>query len=168
MNIKNLFVVAAAAFAMTACTPATNAPANSNVANANAAKPAPAAPTKDALLALDKQANEAYFKGDSKFFEGFLSDKFVMYGGGHRSTKADAIKEIAGVKCDMKSWSLDDPQMAMIDADTYVLSYKGTMDGTCNDGPGGKEMKAPARYVLQPYWSATAKNGRRYFMAKTR
>jgi hypothetical protein len=42
----------------------------------------------------------------------------------------------------MKSWNVEDPQISMIDADTYVLSYKGTYDGTCTEG--GKSMKAPS------------------------
>jgi len=65
-----------AALMLAACgTPATNTTANTN---ANTTKPTAAAPTADALLALDKQANQAYFKSDSKFFEGMLSDKLVM------------------------------------------------------------------------------------------
>jgi hypothetical protein len=47
-------------------------------ANTNTIKPVAAAPTVEALMALDKQANEAYLKGDSKVFEGILSDKFVI------------------------------------------------------------------------------------------
>ncbi len=121
---------------------ADNKPANNANASNTATKPAAAAPTADALLALDKAANEAYFKGDSKFFEGFLSDKYVNYGGGKRSDKAEALTGIAKVKCDLKEWKLEDPQMAMIDADTYVLTYKGTFDGTCNDGPNGATRKA--------------------------
>jgi hypothetical protein len=50
---------------------------------------------------------------------------------------------IEGVKCDMKSWSLDEPQIIMIDADTAALVYKGTFDGTCS-GPDGKQMKIPS------------------------
>lgn len=139
-----LFACVAATAAMIAACGGTadNKPANNaNAANA-AAKPAAAAPTADALLALDKSANEAYFKGDSKFFDGFLSDKYVNYGGGNRSDKAGALTAIAKVKCEMKEFKLEEPQMAMIDADTYVLSYKGTFDGTCNDGPNGAMKKA--------------------------
>lgn len=140
------FFAFAAAF-LTACGgPAANAPANNagGNANANAAKPVAAAPTADALLALDKQANEAYFKGDSKFFEGMLHESFVMYDGGQRVGKADTTKMIAGNKCDVKDgWKLEEPQMASINADTYVLSYKGTFDGTCT-GPDGKSMKIPS------------------------
>ena len=143
-NVFVLTIITALLFA--ACgAPADNKPANTtNSTNANVSKPVAAAPTADALLAMDKQANDAYMKGDSKFFEGFLSDKFVMYPAGHRTTKADAVNMISKVKCDVKEWNLDEPQMAMIDADTYVLSYKGTFDGTCNDGPGGKAMKLPS------------------------
>jgi len=36
--------------------------------NGNVVKPVAAEPTADALLALERQANEAYIKGDGKFF----------------------------------------------------------------------------------------------------
>ncbi len=62
-------------------------------------------------------------------------------------TKPKSLAEIAKAKCDMKDWKLDEPQMAMIDADTYVLRYKGTFDGTCDDGPNGRLRKAEARSV---------------------
>src|SRR5436190_13324040 len=98
------------------CAPPT---ANTNVANtgnvnANAAKPIAAAPTKEALLDLDKKANEAWMKGDTAHFEGMLSDKFVRYMNGTRSGKADEVKMIAANKCDLKSWSLDDAQITKI------------------------------------------------------
>ena len=143
-KILLISLIAAVATMFTACGGATeNKPANNANASNAAAKPAAAAPTADALLALDKSANEAYFKGDSKFFEGFLRHKYVSFDGGKRTDKAQSLAEIAKAKCDMKEWKLEEPQMSMIDADTYVLSYKGTFDGTCN-GPDGKPMKAPS------------------------
>lgn len=144
-TIVNIILVGAAAILFAACgAPAGNAPANNANTNANAAKPTAAAPTKDALFAMDKQANEAYMKGDAKYFDGFLSDKFVMMDDhGKRIGKADVVKMLSDSKCDIKTWSLDDAQMSMIDADTAVISYKGTFDGTCN-GPGGKPMKMPS------------------------
>ena len=64
------FVIAVIGSLVAACAPPT---ANTNVANAgnvnaNAAKPAAAAPTKEALLDLDKKANEAWMKGDTAHF----------------------------------------------------------------------------------------------------
>lgn len=131
-------------------TPATNTPANSANSNTNAAKPAAAAPTKDALLEMDKKANEAFIKGDSAHFEGMLSDKFVSYMNGHRGGKADEIKMIASSKCDVKSWSLDDSQMAKINDDTYVVTYKGTWDGICTWE--GKTEKIPSPMRAASVW----------------
>jgi ketosteroid isomerase-like protein len=152
MKRPTLFILTAiAAVFFAACgAPAGNTPANN--ANTNAAKPTAAAPTADALLALDKQANEAYFKGDAKFFEGMLSDKFVILGpGGSRMDKAATTKMIAGVKCDIKDgWKLDEPHVSTIDADTYVLSYKGTFDGTCT--MDGKTEKAPSPIRAATVW----------------
>ena len=145
------FILLAAATFFAACGgPAVNT--GTNNANTNATKPAAAAPTVDALMALDRQANEAYAKGDSKFFEGILSDKFVILGGGgQRMDKAATVKMIASVKCDIKSMDLTEPGMSMIDADTYALSYKATWDGTC-DGPDGKPMKVPSPIRSASIW----------------
>jgi hypothetical protein len=104
------------------------------------------------LMALDKQANEAYVKGDSKFFEGMLSDKFVILaGGGQRMDKAATVKMIASVKCDIKSMDLTEPAMSMIDADRYALSYKATWDGTC-DGPDSRSVKVPSPIRSASVW----------------
>lgn len=117
---------------------------------ANASKPA-SPPSIDALLALDNQANEAYIKGDSKFFESLLSDKFVMREGGQRMDKTAVITMIAGNKCDVKTWNLDEPWLAKIDNDTYVLSYRATWDGTCT-GADGKPAKIPSPTRAATIW----------------
>ena len=140
------FVLMGAVSAMfAACgSPAGNSAANN--ANANAAKPVAAGPTTDTFLAMEKQANEAYIKGDSKFFEGLLSDKFVGVGGGQRTDKAAVVKMIAGLKCEIKDgWKLDELQMSMIDADTYAVSYKVTMEGTCTSDGHTEKMDKPIR-----------------------
>lgn len=144
-TITTFILTLAVAVSLIGCgAPANNAPANTNT-NANAAPKTPAAPAAADLLALDHGATEAYFKGDSAYFETFLSDKFGMPSNGKHQTKADTIKYIAGVKCEVKDgWTLDEPQVSQIDNDTYGLTYKGTFDGTCNDGPGGKSQKIPS------------------------
>jgi len=153
-TLRFILLAAASTFFAACGAPAANTGgnnANTN-ANTNTGKPVAAAPTADALMALDKRANEAYVKGDSKFFEGMLSDKFVILtGGGQRMDKAATVKMIAGVKCDIKSMDLTEPAMSMIDADTYALSYKATWDGTCN-GPDGKPMKVPSPIRSASIW----------------
>jgi hypothetical protein len=149
-TLQFILLAAASTFFAACGAPAANTGANN--ANTNTTKPVAAAPTADALMALDKQANEAYVKGDSKFFEGMLSDKFVILtDGGQRMDKAATVKMIAGVKCDIKSMDLTEPAMSMIDADTYALSYKATWDGTCND-PDGEPMKAPSPIRSASIW----------------
>jgi len=142
-NLVYLALVAIAAISFTACTPP---PANNaNTGNANTNTASTAAPTAETLLDLDKKANEAYFKGDSKYFETFLSDKFVGYWDGKRTGKSEALTEIANIKCDVKrDWALTEQQMAKIDNDTYVLSYKGTFDGTCKNPQTGADEKIPS------------------------
>jgi hypothetical protein len=140
-------------------TPAKNTSLNSNVDNS---KTTAAAPTGDALLALDRQANEAYIKSDSKFFERMLSDKFVMREGGQQMDKAAVIRMIAGNKCDVEDWKLEDPQMGKIDADTYVLSYEGTFDGSCT-APDGKSMKVPSPIRAATVWARTGETWQAVF-----
>ena len=154
-NITVFILLAAASTFFAACgAPAVNTVGNNaNInANTNTGKPVAAAPTADALMALDKQANEAYVKGNSKFFEGMLSDKFVILtDGGQRMDKAATVKMIAGVKCDIKSMDLTGPAMSMIDRDSYALSYKATWDGTCN-GSDGKSAKVPSPIRSASIW----------------
>src|SRR5690349_20352780 len=100
-----------------------NKPANTNVnSNANATT-AKAPPTLEAIMAQEKQANEAYTRGDGQFFQGLLSEKFVMNEMGQRESKADAVKMISGVKCDVKSMSLDEGKLSQVDADNYAVVY---------------------------------------------
>ena len=117
----------------------------------NASNSVAQSPTIDTLLALDKQANEAYIKGDAKFFENLLSEKFVMRQSGHRMDKAATLQMIAGNKCDVRTWNLDEPWMAKIDADTYVLSYRSTCEGTCT-AAGGKPAKIPSPTRVATIW----------------
>ncbi len=137
-----VLIAAAAAFVAACGAPAENKPANTNT-NANTAKPVAAAPTKEALFEMDKKANEAWLKGDKAYFEANLSDKFVSFEQGMRMNKAELAGMIGSFKCDVKTWNLDDPQMSKINDDTYVLTYKGTFDGSCTSTDGAA-MKLPS------------------------
>src|SRR6266705_1003725 len=146
------FILLAAASTFFAACGGPAADTGANNANTNTTKPVAAAPTFYQLMALDKKANESYVRGDSKFFEGMLSDKFVILtDGGQRMDKAATVKMIASVKCDIKSMDLTDPAMSMIDADTFALSYKATWDGACN-GPDGRSVKVPSPIRSASIW----------------
>jgi len=110
-----------------------------------------AAPTADALLALEKRANEAYIKGEAKFFGDFLSDKAVMTNGGQRMSKADFVKMVSEIKCNIKEvWPLAELQIQKLNDDAYILSYQSTMDGTCIHN--GKTEKQPSPVRASTLW----------------
>ncbi|MEO8042968.1 MAG: nuclear transport factor 2 family protein [Acidobacteriota bacterium] len=140
--IKQLVLATAAAFALSACgAPASNSPANAantSNSNVNAAKAVAAAPTKDALMALEKSAYEAWKTKDAKFWDPFLSAKFVGYGSTGKLDRAAAIKEYSGADCDIKSYTHSDEQMTPLGTDAALLTYKVAVDGTC----GGHKVPA--------------------------
>lgn len=127
----------AAAFILTACgapagnnAPATNAAPNPN---ANTAKPVAAAPTKEALMTIEKAGWEAWKTRDPKWNQDNLSDKsvgFSMKDG--RQDKAGMMKAFGEAKCEIKSYSMSDDTIRMIGPDVAVLTFKGTQDGTCD------------------------------------
>ena len=74
-NVKYFALAIAGVFIYNAC--ARDALAN-NVSSTNAAeKTAPAGPPKSALVTLEKSAYAAWKSKDAKFWDTFLSDKFV-------------------------------------------------------------------------------------------
>jgi ketosteroid isomerase-like protein len=144
-------MAATVALTFAACEqPAGNQSANTANANANTATPAAATPTAASLLEMDKAATVAFMSGDTKWFEENLSDKFVGYSNGKRSFRADQIKMVTGMKCDIKSSTQDDPQMSKIDDSTYVLVYKSTIDGECTSE--GSTMKVPSPMRAATVW----------------
>lgn len=158
MKKTGLFLLAVmCAWSLSGCTanttPGANANANATNSNANAAKPVAAVPTSEALMAMDKSANEAWAKSDTKWFQDNLSSKFVMYMGGQRMDKDASIKMIGSSKCDVKSMNFTEPAMAKISDDVYVLTYKGTFDGSCTmEGKTEKlptDVRAASAYVRE-------------------
>ena len=135
--------------------PAGNAPANSNAvvtntnanANANAAKTTAAAPTKDALMAMDKNAYEAWKTRNASFWDPFLAQNFIGYGAAGRMDRAAAMKQYAGTNCDVKSYSMSDDQMTPLGADAAVISYKVAVDGTCDGKKLPPNVWAASVYV---------------------
>jgi hypothetical protein len=126
----------AAALVFTAC--AGSVPASDANAANTAGKTAPAAPTKDALVTLEKSAYEAWKSKDAKFWDTFLSNKFVGYGSSGKLDKASATKEYTGADCEIRSYALSDEQMSPLSSDAALITYKTTVDGTC----GGQKVPA--------------------------
>jgi ketosteroid isomerase-like protein len=110
---------------------------DANAAN-TAEKTAPDAPTTVALVTLEKSAYAAWKSKDAKFWDTFLSDKFVGWGSSGRLDKAAATREYTGADCEIKSYALSDEHMSPLGKDAALLTHKVTVNGTC----GGQEIPA--------------------------
>src|SRR5277367_829940 len=108
-NVKCFALAVAAVFIYATCV--RNALANNSNATNAAEKAAPAGPLKVALVTLEKSAYAAWKSKDAKFWDTFLSDKFVGWGSAGRLDKASATKEYTGADCAIKSYALSDEQM---------------------------------------------------------
>jgi Domain of unknown function (DUF4440) len=129
-TIRHLVLTAAASLVFTAV--AGSVPGNNaNVAD-TAERGAPAAPTKDALVALEKSAYRAWKVRDAKFWDTFLWDKFVGYGSSGKLDKASATREYAGADCEIQSYALSLEQMKPLGDDAALITYKVTVDGSCD------------------------------------
>jgi hypothetical protein len=86
----------------------------------------------EGLMALEKSAFEAWKNKDAKFWNTFLSDKFVGYGSFGKLDKASALKEFAGTDCAIKSFALSGEKMTPLGKDAALFTFKATVDGTCD------------------------------------
>lgn len=139
-TILMVSLVAIAAFVFAGCTPPANTNSNANTNTNTNAAPKAAAPTVDALMALENKAWEAYKNKDGKYFETFLGDTMISGTGEGNMPKAEVVKMISENKDEVKSFSLSDGHVVSAGADAAVLTYKATVDGTEN----GKPIPSPA------------------------
>jgi hypothetical protein len=94
---------------------------------------------KESLVQLEKQSWEAWKNHDGKFFEGFLSDDHVEVGFGGPTNKATVVSGVASTACNVKSYTVDHFEVAMLDTNTALLTYHAAQDTTC----GGKPVPSP-------------------------
>ena len=108
------------------------------------ASPSPAAKPKPrmskAALLKKLSANEtalwnAWKNKDAKPFQNWLSADSVMIGEEGVGAKADIVKMMASMPCEVKSFTLSDWKLSMVDADAALLTYKGVANGTCGGQP---------------------------------
>jgi ketosteroid isomerase-like protein len=93
--------------------------------------------TKAALVTLEKSAYDAWKSKDAKYWNLFLSDRFVGWGAS-RLDKASATKEYTGADCDIKSYALSDEEISSLGKNAALITHKTTVDGTC----GGQKIPA--------------------------
>ena len=99
---------------------------------ADASASANATASKDALVSLEKSAYEAWKSHDTKFWNTFLSDRFVGYGSSGKLDKATATVQYTGADCEIRSYSLSDEQARPLGTAAMLITHKTTVDGTCS------------------------------------
>ena len=108
------------------------------------ASPSPAAKPKPrmskAQLLKKLSANEtalwnAWKNKDAKPFQMWLAADSVMVGEQGVGMKSDIVKMMASMPCDVKSFTLSDWKLTMVDANAALLTYKGAAEGTCGGQP---------------------------------
>jgi hypothetical protein len=109
-----------------------------------------AAPDKDAMIAKEKAAWQAFKDKKTDEFKKLLSSNFAgVYSDGIYTLQ----KQVDSMqKWDLKSFSLNDPNVTMTDADTAIVICKATIDGTYE----GKDVSG--NYNSGTIWQK-AKNG---------
>jgi len=107
-----------------------------------AASPTPKPKPRMSKAALMKklQANEtalwnAWKNKDAKPFNTWLAADSVMVGEQGVAGKKDIAGAMASMPCEVKSFTLSDWKLSMVDADAAFLTYKGVADGVCGGKP---------------------------------
>lgn len=136
---------AAAALVLAACA-ATRSPTDASATNPPESI-APAPPTRHTLIALEKRAYAAWKSQDATFWNTFLSDNFVGYGSSGKLDKASATKEYTAANCTIKSYALSEEHSTPIGNSAALLTYKGTVDGTCDGQTLPTESREASVYV---------------------
>lgn len=86
---------------------------------------------ENTLMTMEKQAWDAFGRGDGKFFESFSTDDFLIVDSNGIIAKADLIKIINTKPCDLKSYSFSDFKTTMLNKETVLVTYNAVQDGSC-------------------------------------
>ncbi|HYW73300.1 MAG TPA: nuclear transport factor 2 family protein [Pyrinomonadaceae bacterium] len=102
--------------------------------------PKPKPRLSKAALLKKLQASEttlwnAWKDKDAKPFNSWLTPDAVMVGGTGVAGKKDVASAMASMPCEVKSFTLSDWKLTMIDVDHAFLTYKGMADGSCAGKP---------------------------------
>ena len=83
------------------------------------------------IIATEKKLWEAWKNKDAKPFKANLAADSVMIGERGVAGKADIVKEMASMPCEVKSFELSDFKTTFLNSGTVLLTYKGVADGAC-------------------------------------
>jgi hypothetical protein len=88
---------------------------------------------RENLINLEKQSWEAWKNRNAQFFKDFLSDDHVEVGFYGLANKNEVLATVASPACTVQSYSVDQFNVTMLDANTALLTYHAAQETTCND-----------------------------------
>lgn len=89
------------------------------------------------LIAMEKQAWETWKNQDRSFQQSLLSEDAVAVSDTGVAGKTQFLNDIF-TDCKVKSYSVDNFKVVMLEKNTALMTYKATQDAMC----GGKQMPA--------------------------
>ncbi len=89
------------------------------------------------VIALEKQGWETWKNQDRGFLQNVLSEDAVIVGDSGVADKTQYFKD-SFTDCKVKSYSLDNFKVVMLDKNAALLTYMATQDGVC----GGRTIPA--------------------------
>ena len=97
------------------------------------------------IIALEKKGWEAWKNKDTAFIQGGMTDDGLVINSDGVSNKSQYLKDVAG--CEIKSYSLDNFKVVMLDKNVALLTYTATQDGVCGGKTIPSKVRASANYV---------------------
>ena len=101
----------------------------------------------DSLEKMERQAWDAFGRGDGKFFESFYSTDATQIDPNGILSRSDAIKGIASKPCELRSYSFNDFKVTMLNATTALVTYGAMQDATCGGQTVPGKLFASTVYV---------------------
>jgi hypothetical protein len=99
------------------------------------------------IISTEKKLWEAWKNKQSKVFKTYLSADSVMIGDAGVATKAEAVKELEDMACEIKSYELSEIKVLFLNNDAALMTYKAAQDGTCGGQPVPPAVWASSAYV---------------------
>ena len=99
------------------------------------------------IVALEKNAFEAWMKKDRKFFEEHMSEDGQYLDLNGVGGKAQYVKAIIENDCTVSSYSLDNTKVTMLSKDVALLNYRYAHDVKCGGNPEASPLWASTIYV---------------------
>ncbi len=101
------------------------------------------------LIATERKLWDAWKNKDVKPFRANLSADSLLISDMGVADKATILKDMAGMDCEVRSFSLSDFKLIFPASNVAVVTYKGTQDATCAGQPAPAAIWASSTYVLK-------------------